>query len=81
MDISTEQCQHDFDQLRYIIELHQHPNAKNICHHVKVFLLPSGYIKIAIETGPVERVDNYPAIKWWIFPWIFVNVYQREKYS
>jgi hypothetical protein len=30
--------------------------------------VPSGYVKIAIENGPVEIVDNYPARKWWIFP-------------
>ena len=49
--------------------------------HDKVFLLPSGYVKIAIENGPVEIVDNYPAIKWWIFPSFFVNVYQRVQYN
>ena len=32
---------------------------------------------IAIENGPVEIVDEFPAIKWWIFPVRYVKVYQR----
>ena len=30
-------------------------------------ILPSGYVKIAIENDPVEIVD-LPSYKWWIFP-------------
>ena len=33
--------------------------------------------QFAIENGPVERSLIYPAIKWWIFPVRYVNVYQR----
>ena len=30
--------------------------------------LPSGYVKIAIENGPVEIVSFSIFIAWWIFP-------------
>ena len=30
--------------------------------------IPSGYVKIAIENGPVEIVVIFPARTWWIFP-------------
>ena len=36
-----------------------------------------GYpLVICIEHGPVEIVDDYPLIAWWIFPVRYVNVYQ-----
>ena len=53
-------------------------------------VLPSGYVKIAIENGPVEIVDfpmkngDFPIkngdfpIKNGDFPWFFVNVDQRD---
>jgi hypothetical protein len=31
---------------------------------------------LQFETGPVEMVI-YPAIKWWIFPWLCEAKYQR----
>ena len=31
-------------------------------------VLPSGYVKIAIEHGPVEIVDFPMKNAWWIFP-------------
>ena len=37
--------------------------------------VPSGYVKIAIEHGPVEIVD-FPIKHGWIFH-SYVNVYQR----
>jgi hypothetical protein len=31
--------------------------------------IPSGkHSQFALENSLVEIVDNYPAIKWWIFP-------------
>ena len=43
----------------------------------KAWILPSGYVKIAIEHGPVEIV-NFP-IKHGDFPVRYVTVYQRIK--
>ena len=36
--------------------------------------VPSGYVKIAIENGPVEIVDLPSYIAWWIFPVRYVNL-------
>ena len=47
----------------------------NISGNSKAAHLPSGYVKIAIENGPVEIVD-FPIEHGWIFPSFFVNVYQ-----
>ena len=38
--------------------------------------IPSGYVKIAIENGPVEIVD-FPIEHGWIFPVRYVSHYQR----
>jgi hypothetical protein len=42
----------------------------------KLILLPSGYVKIAIEHGHIKFV-SFPIFQWWIFPSFFVTVYQR----
>ena len=41
---------------------------------IGVGCVPSGYVKIAIENGPVEIVDLPSYIAWWIFPVRYVNL-------
>ena len=48
---------------------------KNVPNHYQLWYVPSGYVKIAIQNGPVEIVDL--PIKNSDFPVRYIKVYQR----
>ena len=58
------------------VQILSHPHERIVSWNLKLLRiievnptrLPSGYVKIAIEHGPVEIVDLRMKIAWWIFP-------------
>ena len=73
--VTLAQCAARISQLVYSVPESAIESCSGVVHVTRTKLLPSGYVKIAIENG--HRNSGFSHEKWWIFPNSYVNVYQR----